>query len=269
MNPDISIPSIFSSQLQVTSCNHNYSEEGILHPDRILNEYDILYMVSGSWDIWEESSCYHVEKEQVLLLEPGKHHFGTVKCAPKMRNMYIHFSIASNPLSQASPFLLDKITDCSSNYRVRLLFEEIIEVYWSKGSSFQQEKLSALLILLLYELADIKKNLLHQADVLTQEIIHRFYTSSERFFSPTELAADYHLSLRSLSSRFKKATNQTIHQYQIQLKLQMAYDLIASNPGRSLRDIALSLGFYDEFQFSKLFKRQFGISPSTRRKQNE
>ena len=107
--------------------------------------------------------------------------------------------------------------------------------------------------------------LLQPADVLIEDVIHRFYTSMERFYSSEELAEEYALSPRSLSSRFKKETGSSIHQYQIHLKLEMAYDLIPFSPGRSFRDIALSLGFYDEFQFSKLFKRQYGITPSARR----
>ena len=271
------------SNVQVTTCNHNYSEEGIYHPDRIMNEYDLLYMVDGVWDICEDAQCYHVEKDQVLLLEPGKHHYSDTKCTPKMRNMYIHFALPATLQGPASPnsiatsessatsdasassLVLGKLTDCSGNYEVRHLYEKIIETYWSMDSACRRERLQALLTLLLCELAELEQNIYQPVDVLIQEILHRFSTSSNLFFRPDELAMDYGLSLRSLTSRFRRATGQSIHQYQIQLKLKMAYDLIPRNPGRGLRDIALSLGFYDEFQFSKLFKREYGISPSERR----
>ena len=251
---------------QITSSNRNYSKEGIYHPDRILEEYDLLYLLQGEWDIWEEDTCYSMKPDHVLLLEPGKHHYSKEKCTPEMKNLYLHFTV----LPGDGTFSTDRIgicrlTDCTSYRNVLHYFEEIIETYWSVQTSHPDLKLNALLELLLLELSDIQNSSKASSDLLITEIIHRFSCTPDRFFSPEELSADYGISLRTLSSRFKKSTGQSIHQYQLKLKLDMAYDVLPLNPGRGLRDIALSFGFYDEFQFSRLFKRQFGISPSTRR----
>ena len=77
---------------QVCECNVNYSPEGIFHPDRVMDVYDLLYLTEGSWKIWEEHRCFSLQKGQLLLLEPGKHHFSREKCTQGMRNMYIHFA---------------------------------------------------------------------------------------------------------------------------------------------------------------------------------
>lgn len=249
----------------VTLCNINYSPEGIYHPDRVMDEYDLVYTLSGGWDIWEEDVCYAARPGNVLLLEPGKHHFSREKCTPQMRNMFIHFKFSGEKSGQeAGELALAKLTDCSRNRNVLRYFQEIIEMYWS-GSRNRDVKLAYLLKLLLLELSDIFEERDMPADILITAVIRRFYLTRERFLSPAELALDYGLSQQTLSSRFKKATGQTIHQYQLNLKLGMAYDILPLNPGRGLRDIALSFGFYDEFQFSRLFKRKFGISPSQRR----
>lgn len=251
---------------QITTCNRNYSKEGIYHPDRILEEYDLLYLLQGSWNIFEDGVCYPLKENQVLLLEPQKHHYSLDKCSPEMKNLYIHFDALPEDGEQLPDNLcINKLTDCSSHHTVLHLFEEIIETYWSDLSGSKKLRLGAQLDLLFAELSDIRCEQQKTADILITEIIHRFYCSPDRFFSPEELAKDYQISLRSMSSRFKKVTGQSIHQYQLKLKLDMAYDLLPLNPGRGLRDIALSFGFYDEFQFSKLFKREFGISPSKRR----
>ena len=251
---------------KITACNRNYSKEGIYHPDRILEEYDLLYLSQGSWDIREDNVCYHLTENQVLLLEPHKHHYSLKKCTPEMKNLYLHFSpLPDDGKKHTDNLCINKLTDCTNHHAVLHLFEEIIETYWSDLSESKTLRLGAQLDLLFAELSDIRNEQQKTADILITEIIHRFYCSPDRFFSPEELATDYQISLRSLSSRFKRATGQSIHQYQLKLKLDMAYDLLPHCPGRGLRDIALSFGFYDEFQFSKLFKRQFGISPSKRR----
>lgn len=255
-----------TARRKINSCNRNYSKEGIYHPNRVMKEYDLLYMLQGSWDIWEEDVCYHLKEHQVLLLEPGKHHYSLEKCTPEMKNLYLHFSVLPEDGSSSGDGLyVDKLTDCTNCHSILHFFEEIIETYWSDSNESKELRLSALLDLLLAELSDLQKTGQKKADVLITEIIHRFYCATDRFFSPEELAKDYQVSLRTISNRFKKATGQSIHQYQLRLKLDMAYDMLPSSPGRGLKDIALSFGFYDEFQFSRLFKRQFGISPSARR----
>lgn len=286
------------SRRTVTSCNVNYSPEGYYHPDRIINEYDFLYMLEGSWDIYEQEieihkqtdtphvkneTCYHLDAGKLLILEPGHHHFSRTKSTPNMRNMFIHCNIltgdhtvsdahtsetlsavSDNPVSVGNVLRLHKLSDCSQNHQITNLYEQIIESYWSHNPH-RELRTSALLELFLTELSLIGEEDILSEDYLTREIIQRFNSQPERFLSPKELARDYNCSIRTLSGRFKKATGMSLHQYQLHLKLSMAHEQIPLNPGRGLRDIALSFGFYDEFQFSKLYKRQFGYSPSRRR----
>ncbi len=269
------------SRRQVTLCNHNYSLEGILHPDRVMDEYDLLFMQNGEWDIIEDKKEYHLTPGSVLLLEPGKHHYSVKKCSPHMRNVYIHFTLCAGDVdSDAEVSLRDaaledghhlsvpKLSSTADHQEIRHGFEKVIDAFWSAESANKELLCSLYLEALLLRLAELAPDI-HgtrgKTDVLISEIIHRFHCEPETFLSPEKLAEDYGVSVRTISGRFKERTGLSLHQYQLQLKLDMAYDLLPISPGRSLHDIALSLGFYDEFQFSKLFKRRFGISPSERR----
>lgn len=254
----------------VTLCNHNFSQEGILHPDRIMSEYDLLYMQNGSWDIIEDEKTYHLDVGSVLLLEPFKHHYSLEKCSPMMRNIYIHFSFeekdsAASGLSTLDFLPVPKLIHTSSHPEIRHSFERVIDAFWASEDKEKELRSSLYLELLLLQLSDLNSTFHSKTDILVSEIIHRFHCEPEKFFSPQELAEDYHVSVRTISGRFKNNTGQSLHQYQLQMKLDMAYDMLPISPGRSLHDIALSYGFYDEFQFSKLFKKKFGISPSERR----
>lgn len=258
----------FGNRRHVTLCNHNFSQEGILHPDRIMSEYDLLYMQNGSWDIIEDDITYHLEPGTVLLLEPGKHHFSTQKCSPMMRNIYIHFSSDALDNQDKNPvnyLPVPKLVQTRNNPEIHHSFERVIDAFWSSETTKKELHSSLFLENLLLQLSDLNHISDNKTDILVSEIIHRFHCELERFLSPVELAEDYQISVRTISGRFKKCTGQSIHQYQLQMKLDMAYDLLPISPGRSLHDIALSYGFYDEFQFSKLFKKKFGISPSERR----
>lgn len=261
---------------KVTLCNHNYSEDGVLHPDRIMQEYDMLFMQKGEWDIIEDGRCYHIGPGNLLILEPGRHHLSITKCTPKMRNVYIHFKReagdilsgeeASDNSDEIGGYIeIKKLTDCSKNPEILHMYERIIESYFTLSGQMRELRCSILLEELLLKLSEINDSSVLGTDILVQEMIHRIHSTPDRFISPKELADLYHVSIRTVSGRFKKVTGESIHQYQLKLKLNMAYDELPFNPDRPLRDFAISYGFYDEFQFSKLFKRQFGISPSERK----
>ncbi len=268
----------FDVRRQVTLCNHNYSKEGILHPDRIMNEYDLLFMQHGEWDIIEDEIEYHLVPGSVLLLEPGKHHYSTTKCSPQMRNVYIHFikeksdipfsnstGIKKEKLKHNNYLEIPKLSQTLEHKEIHHNFEQVIDAFWSPESANKNLKCSMYLEALLLKLSELTQVSAKKNDILISEIIHRFHCEPEKFLSAQELASNYNVSVRTITGRFKEKTGVSLHQYQLQIKLDMAYDLLPISPGRSLHDIALSLGFYDEFQFSKLFKRKFGISPSERR----
>ncbi len=271
------------STRKVTLSNHNYSHEGIYHPDRTLSEYDLLYMQNGKWDVYEidddgQEVCFPLEPGMVLLLRPGHRHYSKEPCSSEMRNLYVHFTVEEDPqwfLNENAPeqttfeegeipLIFGQLVDCRDNSRMLTLLEQIVEVFYSSGAGHKDLMLSSLLNLVLAELDLIYHQKKSGSDVLIREIIHRFHSHIDYFYSPQELADDYGVSLRTISGRFKRETGESIHRYQMNLKLLLAYDALPMSYGRGLRDIARSYGFYDEFQFSKLFKRKFGVSPSKR-----
>ena len=262
-----------SGDRRVTLCNHNYSKEGIYHPERVMEEYDLLFMRHGTWEVWEEDQRYFLEEGTALLFVPGRHHFSREKCSPEMRNLFVHFTaLPGDGEAEGEPgeqaLLLDQFTDCrGSDHRAERLMERIINYFWDERLDHREMRMRLCLEELLLELSDLQqKSRGNAGDRMTEQVLSEIRRHPELFFSPEELAESCSVSVRTLSSRFKKATGQSVHQYQLHLKLAMARDALTETPDRSLRDIAASFGFYDEFQFSRLFKREFGVSPSVWRK---
>lgn len=257
----------------IRSCNINYFPEGDYHPHQFLDEYDFLYIKKGTWHVCEDDTVFPVRDGQLLILEPQRHLYSLDKCSPGMKNMYIHCSClpadnrhsSSNPQMSENPdyVCLDKLIDCSGNPTIESLFSQIIETYWTP-SVHKSQLLESLFFLLLTELEKTGKPRA-QHDPLISEILHLFYLHSDQMFSLQELADLYKISVRSLSGRFKTVIGMSIHQYQMNLKLDIAHEQLRLNHGRHIRELALSLGFYDEFHFSKLYKRKFGHPPSSDR----
>lgn len=80
------------------------------------------------------------------------------------------------------------------------------------------------------------------------------------------LAAQFYLTPRTLHRQFISQTGQTPQKYLNNLRLNRAKCLLKVSE-QSLTDIAFSCGFGDSNNFSTLFKKSFGVSPSQMRKQ--
>jgi transcriptional regulator GlxA family with amidase domain len=68
------------------------------------------------------------------------------------------------------------------------------------------------------------------------------------------------LSKYYLEKVFKKATGMSPYQYAIQLRVERAKFLLASTP-RSIIDISMELGFFDQSHFTNAFRHFTGTSP--------
>jgi AraC family transcriptional regulator len=76
-----------------------------------------------------------------------------------------------------------------------------------------------------------------------------------------QLAAAAHLSVYHFARQFKVATGLPPHQYVILRRVERAKYLLQAGTDESLADLALRVGFSDQSQFSRHFKRLVGITP--------
>lgn len=74
------------------------------------------------------------------------------------------------------------------------------------------------------------------------------------------LAREVGLSTTHFARAFKQTIGHSPHRYLLSLRLQRARHLLDA-PGAVLSDIALRTGFADQAHFTRLFKREFGVTP--------
>lgn len=76
-----------------------------------------------------------------------------------------------------------------------------------------------------------------------------------------QMAAVARLSPNHFASQFKRATGLPPHQYVILRRVERAKQLLRTAPDLSLAEVAVHVGFSDQSQFSRHFKRLFGVTP--------
>ncbi|MBC8534954.1 helix-turn-helix domain-containing protein [Yeguia hominis] len=262
---------------EVQACNFSLLEGGVLHPDRTMeNTHDLLYILEGGWEVVEDGEVYSLSADDLLFLHAGHHHYGKVGCLPNTLSMFIHCSKspADSVISQnqvrlwEDAVLIDSVTHCQKNTRVKKLLKDMIYHYYSNMPHIQI-KLSALLIELFYELATTSSQWSEGQveDDLVNEIIYKIRTAPQMNYTMQELAKETYVSTSTLIKHFKKVTGTTVYQYQLNTKLEMARLLLINEQHVSLKEIAASYGFCDEFHFSKLFKKKYGLPPTQYRKE--
>ena len=76
-----------------------------------------------------------------------------------------------------------------------------------------------------------------------------------------QLAAAAHLSAYHFARQFKAATGLPPHQYVIARRIERAKEILLSETDLSLAEIATLVGFSDQSQFTRHFKRLIGVTP--------
>jgi len=83
-----------------------------------------------------------------------------------------------------------------------------------------------------------------------------------------DIANSVYLSYSYLSRLFKKHTGKTVNQYLNQIRLGNAQYLLKCST-KDIKTISREVGFNNEYYFSNVFKKVYGISPGNYRKKGE
>lgn len=91
-------------------------------------------------------------------------------------------------------------------------------------------------------------------------IMEYIKSNFEKKISLEDIASYVYLTSSHISSMFRQETGQTISAYIGQIRIEKSKALL-KNPGIAIADIAARCGFEDQSYFTRVFKKQTGISP--------
>ena len=248
----------------IESANFCFFDKPCMHPTRNMAVHDFIYMIEGEWRIGLENEVFDMHDNDVLILPANQPHYGITPCAAKTRTMYFHvYSHPDDGPSEEKPtdgnIVVKTFLNTATSPNIKLLFEKILK------TKNNPTICTAYLNTLFYELGELS---VEKNNVLTAQAIHDYIVSSNHILTNSEIAAHFNISKRSAEMLFKRHHNTTIHQFSLDCKLRESKEYLVNYPDMKIISIAKTLGFYDEFHFSKRFTRAFGMSPSAYRKQH-
>ena len=234
-----------------------------LHPDRVMNEHDLVFLIEGEWEVCQSGERYLMKPGDVLLLEAGQHHYGEMPCTPGTRTMYLHISAAPQDGQPADGALAIPTLTKASALNLRRGFQQIINEFYSKDPR-RSVRIAALIDLLLCDLAQAAE---YQQEKWPVGAVRSILLSNPGVnYSADQLAEQMNLPARRLRYLFQNACGQPIHRYQLDLKLDMARQLLLTESDRTLSEVAETFGFTDAFHLSHAYKRRFGYAPRKKQK---
>ena len=156
--------------------------------------------------------------------------------------------------------------------QVSPMSERLVAYCWSLSPYFNDPSqvnpglLRLKVMELLYNVMDCSKNIFRQMLQLRQPVktdIHRVV--EENYTSPISLDELAYLSGRSLSSfkrEFQDIYGEPPARWIREKRLSKAHEMLRSS-SLSVADVAYSLGFENPTHFSRIFKQQYGMAPSS------
>ena len=76
------------------------------------------------------------------------------------------------------------------------------------------------------------------------------------------LAADLCMSLTAFRRRFTAITGETPQAYIFKMRMEKARTMIDRHQAKTIADVAMLMGFDDKSNFTRAFRKAFGITPS-------
>ena len=210
---------------KILIASQNRFSAPIKHPSRTLGEHIISYVANGGWTLSVGNEVIHAKSGSIFIQPANIPHVGLKNCPPDTHTLFVHFSTAPtdryvesapSELGEGELYLPDFI-HTAHNPAIKKTMIKIIEES-AKGNEI---KSGASLTILLSELS---QEILHDGsqDALCMNVKKLIGNTLHKNLSNEEIAQTLKVSVRTVETVFKKRIGMTVHQYQLQQKIERA-----------------------------------------------
>lgn len=228
--------------LQYVSSGRFDSEGVWIHPERICDSDEIIFVCGGDVYISEEEKNYELHKNDIFVLEKGKRHLG-FKASENVSFFWLHFLFSETNK-------LPKYLKTDSPLSLVTLFKQLLHFTNTPGySSFCGDMLCGLILEELIFLNNPASRRIKQLAVSVKEWVR---INTEKNISATSVSDKFGYTEDYLNRIFKQAYGISLKQYIINQKLDKA-KLLLQTTLYTVKQISAILGYSDENLFLKFF----------------
>ena len=239
---------------------------------RVLSEYQLLYITKGKGQFFSESSGMHQVKEgYMFLLFPGERHTYRPDENTGWNEYWIGFDgrimdewVRSGFFSKESP-----VYNIGLNEEIITLYKRAIIIADAQEANYQQALAGIACNLVSMALYLSRNRDFNKSDVASQMnqakiAVHENISA----ITPEELARITCMSYSKFRKIFKEYTGFAPSQYIQEVRITMAKELL-TNTSKSIKEIAIELGYENKDYFFTVFKKVTGNTPITYRRHTQ
>ena len=225
-----------------------------------------IHCVDGQGTVWLGDKEYQLRRNEYIIIPIHIPHTYQADSNDPWTIYWMHFKglQADRIVPDLSKVLERSQNKVAFTEEMRVLFEKM---YQAMQQSDSLETYKAIEVVLPYFLSFYlypqfwKEVTFSEDDHVVGGTIAYLQKNLEAKVTLRDLAYRCHLSVSHFSKLFKSKTGYSPIDYANHIKIQKACYLLRYSSKR-ISDIAVGLGFTDSFYFSRVFKRQMGMSPT-------
>lgn len=256
--------------------------EAWAHPERVTDFHVLLLILSGEFHVIEDGVEHVLRKGDVFFLKAGVKHWGVDKTAKGTSWYWVHFyppEIDDPGLPKASAIQVRSAFYAAEQYHrwvtlpKRLQLKDSTDLtsrlahlhrLFGKTSPLHRYWVSARfyeVLLALLESAAEQREASSRKQLLAAMVQEYIDTHYQRPIDSESISRELGMNYRYLSTVFREATGLRLRGYLNLVRVRQATHLLR-NTAYNISEIAHRVGFADPLYFSRIFKRETGISPT-------
>ena len=229
--------------------------------------YHMYFCSRGTLTIKTKNVTYKMKDNDLLIYQPsGKHELDSPYMASYMHCIFSGYS--AKEILMDLELKTDTIYHVAPNYKSGdhfMFFNKQLEYVWAEfrnQKEYSELSCACMLVefLSLYSRNRVQENTSPSLKYI-QNALSYIADNREKPLNAEKLIADSHLSKSQFYRLFKEYTGTSPIRFQQSCRLSAAADYLVLYDMK-IQDICKFIGIDDPLYFSKLFKKEFGVSPT-------
>lgn len=245
------------------------SRGAAMHPTRVIESHELIFVKQGEMDMWEGEQVFHLEAGQTLHLWPGRQHGSTGPMPPGLKFYWIHFEIEAETRKAkrhsghefAPTVKVPQISHIAQPERLEWLFRTFLDD--QEAGVLHPYSANLLTMLMLIEVAHShEERTLNPNDLNVVATWAHTYVgiNYDRAITTSKVATALGYNADYLGRIYRQVygctLTEAIHRRRVKAACQYLLD---SN--LTLEQISQKCGFSDPDYFRRVFRRYMQISP--------
>lgn len=236
---------------------HHYRER-----EEGTEEYILIYCIEGEGYIHVEDKKYRIRRKEAFCIPSNKKHRYYASETDPWSIFWVHFKGENTvhfPLEECEVI---QINSRHAENRIITLFDvlfRVLERNYTLGNFIYISQVLSLILAEIYfreKVDEVSKQNRH-----ITAIVRYMYKHLDENLKLEDLSRELQLSKSYINAVFKKYANRAPIDFFINLKMQEACKLLKSTD-MYIVEISQSLGYEDQYYFSRIFKKVIGVSPT-------